>query len=376
MVLLLCAGAGFAFDTFDQAFGQMRHRYSLGHYKRVLAIVPYALKLSASNDQKYKVIYYQGLALDSMFDFWAASQAFEKAAMIENISPQQALQARFNQIKSQYANQHFISALANAEKYSVFTGKPSTLHFHILFTGFEAARELNRNEKALELAQKLIAISSPESAWYYRGRIMEVEALCQMKKYEQAEAVVKKTDTGKVPLPMLSEFFAWSGYCHEKDKHYELAAKSYALAYEKDKGYYAGLAALRHANLLEREKGKATPDQIAAKYAKVVEFPEAHSNHKSQAIYKLACIYQQQHKPETALRYLALADSLKAPSAYWQAKIYNLHGDILYKQGKIAMAKKYFQECLKISENLPDSKLYAREILAQMEGKRVLPEKQ
>ena len=376
LVLVLSISTGFAFENFDQAFNQMRHRYSLAHYKRVLAIAPYALKLSSTNEQKYKVIYYKGLALDAMFDFWPASQAFEKAANLAGITPKQALQARFNQIESQYSNKLYISALANAEKYSVFKSKPSALHFHILLKGFEAARELNKREKALELARKMVKISPSDSAWHYRGRIMELQTLCQMKKYDQGKKLIKKTNVKKLPEPMRSEFFTWSGFCNEKCKDFKEAGKYYNLAYNKESGYYPGLAALRHANLLSHEKGKLKQSDIELKYAKVLQMPKAHPKHKTQAIYKIARIYQDQNKPEKAMHYLAMADDLINPSTYWQAKIFNMHGDILYKQGKNTMAKKYFQACLKISKDLPDSNTYAREIIAQMEEKKVYPEKQ
>lgn len=376
LVLMLVISTGFAFENFNQAFNQMRHRYSLAHYKRVLAIVPYALKLSSTDEQKYQVIYYKGLALDAMFDFWAASQTFEQAAKMDGITPRQALQARFNQINSQYANKLYISALANAEKYCVFEGKPLTLHFHILLKGFEAARVLNRKEKALELARKMVKISLPDSAWHYRGRIMELQTLCQMKKYDQGRGLIKKTNVKKLPEPMRSEFFAWSGFCNEKCNDFKDAGKYYSLAYNKESGYYPGLAALRHANLLSHEKGKAKQSDIELKYAKVIDMPKAHPKHKTQAIFKIAKIYQSRNKPEKAIHYLAMADDLVNPSIYWQAKIYNLHGDILYKQGKNAMAKKYFQACLKISKDLPDSNNYAREIIAQMEEKKIYPEKQ
>ena len=203
---------------------------------------------------------------------------------------------------------------------------------------------------------------------------MRIQVLCLMKNYEKAKQVMGEVDITKIPLPMRAEFFAWSGFCYEKDNKHEFAAKLYSLAYEKYSNYYSGLAALRHANLLNRNGEDY--EQIALKYAKVLKFSRAHSRHKSQALYKIAYIYHQKQKPEIALKFLAQINGLKSPSVYWQAKIYNLHGDILYKQGKIAMAKKYFKACLKLSRHLPNSQLYASEILAQMEEKRVFPEKQ
>jgi len=374
LVLLFNISASYAFENFDQAFYQMRHRYSLGHYKRTIAIASDALELSKNPTQKYQALYYKGLALDALQDFWQAGQVFEKAAKIKEISQRQKLQARYNQIKSQYANGHFTSALANAEKNSKFSGKPSVLQLNILLTAVESARQLGQNKKALALAEKITGSSNPDSAWHYRGIIMQIQILCLLKNYEKAKQVMNEVDITKIPLPMRAEFFAWSGFCYEKDNKHEFAAKLYSLAYEKHSSYYSGLAALRHANLLSR-KGE-NHDEIALKYAKVLEFPGAHSKHKSQAIYKIAYIYQQKQKPEIAIRYLAQISDLESPSVYWQAKIYNLHGDILYKQGKTAMAKKYFKACLNLSKPPSDSKLYASEIIAQMEEKRVLPEKQ
>ncbi len=374
LVLLLNISTSHAFENFDQAFNQMRHRYSLGHYKRMIAIASDALELSKTPMQKYQILYYKGLAQEAMQDFWQAEQTFEEAAGIQKISSCQKTQARYKQIRSQYANQHFTSALANAEKYLTFSDKPSILHLNILLTGIESARQLGQNAKALVLAEKMTSITAPDSAWYYRGIIMKIQILCLTKEYEEAKQITEKINVAEVPLPMRAEFLAWSGFCYEKDNRHELAGKQYAQAYEKYSSYYSGLAALRHANLLSRS-GKNN-EQIVAKYEKVLKLAQAHSKHKSQALYKIAYIYQQKQKPEIAIRYLAQIDDLKNPSIYWQAKIYNLHGDIYYKEGKMAMAKKYFQACLSLSRHLPDSQLYASEILAQMEEKRVLPEKQ
>ena len=374
LVLLFNISASYAFENFDQAFYQMRHRYSLGHYKRIIAIASDALELSKNPTQKYQALYYKGLALNALQDFWQAGQVFEQAAEIEKISQRQKLQARYNQIKSQYANKHFTSALVNAEKYSKFSGKPSVLQLNILLTAIESARQLGQNTKALALAEKMTYNTSPDSAWHYRGMIMEIQILCLLKKYGKAKEAMSEADITKIPLPMRAEFLAWAGFCYEKDNRNEAAAKLYSYAYEKHSSYYSGLAALRHANLLSRTGGNH--DEIALKYAKVLEFPRAHPKHKSQAIYKIAYIYQQKQKPEKAIEYLAQVKNLKSPSVYWLAKIYNLHGDILYKQGKTVMAKQYFKACLNLSKPLPASKLYASEIIAKMEEKRVLPEKQ
>jgi tetratricopeptide (TPR) repeat protein len=374
LVLLFNISMSYAFENFDQAFYQMRHRYSLGHYNRTIAIASDALKLSKNPTQKYQALYYKGLAFNALQDFWQAGQVFEQAAKIEKISQRQKLQAHYNQIKSQYANQHFTSALSNAEKYSKFSGKPSALQLNILFTGIEAARQLGQKTKALALAEKMTTSSNPDSAWRYRGIIMQIQILSLMKNYKKAKLVMGKVDITKIPSPMRAEFLAWSGFCYEKDNKHEFAAKLYSLAYEKHSSYYSGLAALRHANLLSR-KGE-DHDKIAEKYAQVLKSSGALPRHKSQAIYKIAYIYHQKQKPEKAIEYLAQIKNLESPSVYWQAKIYNLHGDILYKQGKRIMAKQYFKACLNLSRPLPDSKLYASEIIAQMEEKRVLPEKQ
>jgi tetratricopeptide (TPR) repeat protein len=374
LVLLFNISASYAFENFDQAFYQMRHRYSLGHYKRIIAIASDALELSKNPTQKYQALYYKGLALNALQDFWQAGRVFEQAAEIEKISQRQKLQARYNQIKSQYANEHFTSALANAEKYSKFSGKPSVLRLNILLTAIESARQLGQNTKALALAEKMTDNTSQDSAWHYRGMIMEIQILCLLKKYGKAKEAMSEANITKIPFPMQAEFLAWAGFCYEKDNQNEAAAKLYSYAYEKHSSYYSGLAALRHANLLSRKGGNH--DEIALKYAKVLEFSRAHPKHKSQAIYKIACIYQQKQKPEKAIEYLAQIKDLESPSVYWQAKIYNLHGDILYKQGKTVMAKQYFKACLNLSRPLPASKLYASEIIAKMEEKRVLPEKQ
>jgi tetratricopeptide (TPR) repeat protein len=374
LVLLLHISTGYGFENFNQAFYQMQHRYSLGHYKRTIAIAPVALKLCKNPEQKFQILYYKGLALDALQNFWQAEQVFEKAAKIENISQDRKLQARYNQIRSQYANKHFVSALANAEKYSQFQGKPSVLQQYILLSAIESARQLNKNTKALALAQKMAESADSDSAWHYRGIIMEIQILCLMKDYEKAEKLMGEVDITKLPLPMRAEFFAWAGFCYEKDNKPEAAGKLYSWAYEKYSNYYSGLAALRHANLLSRTSKNY--NEIARKYAKVLELPQAHPNHKSQAIYKIACIYKEQGNPELAMRYLAQIDDFKYPSVYWQAKIYNLHGDILYREGKNKEAKKYFQACLKLSKPLPASKLYAGEIIAQMEEKVELPAKQ
>lgn len=374
LVLLLHISASYAFENFNQAFSQMQHRYSLGHYKRIIAIAPDALKFSKNPKQKFQVLYYKGLALDALANFWQAGQVFEKAANIKNISQRQKLQAHYNQIRSQYSNKHFVSALANAEKYSNFSGKPSVLQLHILLSAIESARQLNQNKKALTLAIKMIKSVDSDSAWHYRGIMMEIQILCLMKDYEKAKQAMSEVDIKKIPLPMRAEFLAWAGFCYEKDKNPEAAGKLYSWAYEKYSSYYSGLAALRHANMLSRS-GK-NYDQIALKYTKVLKLRNAHSKHKSQAIYKIACIYQQKEKPEKALEYLAQINDLKFPDVYWQAKIYNLHGDILYRKGKTQKAKEYFQACLELSRPLPASKLYASEIIAQMEETVDLPAKQ
>lgn len=373
-VLLLCIITVNAFENFDQAFNQMRHRYSLGHYKRTIAIAPTALKYCKTPEQKFQVLYYKGLALDALQNFWQAEQVFEKAANIENIPQSRKLQAHYNQIRSQYANKHFVSALANAEKYSQFSGKPSILQLHILLSAIESARQLNRNEKALALAEKMTRSADPDSGWHYRGIIMEIQILCLMKDYEKAKKLMNEVDIKKLPLPMRAEFLTWAGFCYEKDNNPEAAGKLYCWAYEKYSNYYSGLAALRHANLLSRS-GKDY-EKTAQLYAKVLKLPQAHPRHKSQAIYKIACIYQKQKKPELALRYLAQIDDLKYPDIYWQSKIYNMHGDILYRKGENKEAKKYFQACLKLSKPAPASKLYAGEIIAQMEEKKELPAKE
>jgi len=370
-MLLLHISVSYAFENFDQVFSQMRHRYSLGHYKRTIAITPDALELSKNSTQRYQALYYKGLALYALRNFWYAGHVFAKAAKIKEISPRQKLQARYNQIKSQYANKHFTSALANAEKYSLFTGKPSVLQLNILLTAIESARQLNKNKKALALTQIMTDKTDSESAWHYRGIIMQIQILCLMKDYKKSKQVMNQIDITKIPLPMRAEFLAWSGFCYEKDQNPEAAGKLYQWAYENYASYYSGLAALRHANLLTL-KGEDY-NQITSKYKKVLEFPRAHPRHKSQAIFKIAYIsYKQQNNPKAALAYLAQINDLESPSVYWQAKIYNLHGDILHKQGKIQEAKKYFQACLKLSRPLPDSKLYASKIIAQMKEEIVV----
>ena len=374
IVLLLNISAGYAFENYNQAFSQMQHRYCLGHYKRMIAIAPDALKFSKTPKQKFQVLYYKGLALNALGSFWQAGQIFEKAAKIEKITEIQKLQAHYNQIRSQYANKHFVSALANAEKYSQFSGKPSVLQLHILLSAIESARQLNQNKKALNLTMKMMKSVDADSPWYYRGVIIKIQILCLMKDYEKAKQAMGKVDINKIPLPMRAEFLAWAGFCYEKDKNPEAAGKLYSYAYEKYSSYYSGLAALRHANMLNRN-GKDY-EQIALKYAKVLKLRNAHPKHKSQAIYKIACIYQQKEKPEKAMEYLAQINDLKYPDVYWQAKIYNLHGDILYKKGDAKEARKYFQACLKLSKTLPASKLYAKEIIAQMEEKKELPAKE
>ena len=373
-VLLFNISTGYAFENFDQAFYQMRHRYSLGHYKRMIAIAPDALELSKNSEQKYQALSYKGLALNALQNFWEAEQVFKRAAEIRNISSFQQQQARYNQVKSQYANQHFTSALTNAEKYSQCSGKPSVLQLNILLTAIESARQLGKNIKALSLAQKMVKKTNSDSAWHYRGIIMQIQILCLMKNYKRAEQIIAEVDITKIPSPMRAEFFAWCGFCYEKNNKHEFAARLYSLAYEKESSYYSGLAALRHANLLSRNN--KNDGQLAVKYAKVLKLSGAHSKHKSQAIYKIAYLYHQKQKNAIAIKFLAKIDDLKYPSVYWQAKIYNLHGDILYRQGEIIKAKKYFRACLNLSRPLPASKLYASEIIAKMEKKRVFPEKQ
>ncbi len=373
-VLFLCVNTINAFENSTQAFNQMRHRYSLGHYKRTIAIAPIALKLCKTPEQRFQILYYKGLALDALQDFWQAEQVFEKAANITNIPQSCKLQAHYNQIRSQYANKHFVSALTNAEKYSQFSGKPSILHLHILLKAIESARQLNRNEKALGLSEKMAESSDPDSAWHYRGIIMEIQILCLMKDYEKAKKLMDKVDIKKLPLPMRAEFLTWAGFCYEKDYKPDAAGKLYRWAYKKYSNYYSGLAALRHANILSRNAKNY--NETALIYAQVLKLPEAHPKHKSQAIYKIACIYKEQGKPDEALRYLAQIDNLKYPDVYWQSKIYNMHGDILYRKGKVKEAKKYFQACLKLPKPAPASKLYAGEIIAQMEEKKELPAKE
>lgn len=373
-VLLLHVSTTYAFENFEQAFSQMRHRYSLGHYRRTIAITADALSLSKNAKQRYQALYYKGLAMDRLRNFWQAGQVFEEAAKIEQISKRQRLQARYSQIKSQYANKHFTSALANAEKYSKSSGKPSVLQVNILLCAIESAKQLNQNKKALVLAEKMTKKTDPDSTWHYRGMIMQIQILCLMKDYAKAEQIMGKVDITKIPFAMRAEFLAWAGFCYEKDNQHGAASKLYSLAYQKDSSYYSGLAALRHANLLSRDGGDYK--QIALKYAKVLEFPRAHPSHKSQAIYKIAYIsYEQEKNPEAAIHYLAQVNNLKAPSVYWQAKIYNLNGDILYKQGKMAMAKQYYRACLKLSKPLNASKLYASDIIAQMEEQVSIPAK-
>lgn len=373
LVLLLNLGTGYAFENFDQAFNQMRHRYSLGHYKRLVAIVPEALELSRTPEQQYQVWYYKGLALEGLLKFWEAAQVFEKAAGIENISPQHRLQARYNQIRSQYAAQCFAAALTGAEKYAGAAVKPTVLQLNILLIGIEAANQLNRSATALELAGKMAQGAVPGSAWHYRGVILELQTLCLMKNYPEAERLINQVRPEQVPRPMQSEFLAWSGFCYEKADKPKLAGKCYARAYDNYSTYYSGLAALRHANLLDR----TTRDyrQALSRYRKVLELAAANSWHKSQAIYKIAAIYNREHQPENALKAIAQLDELKAPSVYWKAKIYNLHGDILYKKGETGQARKYFQACLNLAADLPDSRLYASEIIAQIDKKTTLPEK-
>ncbi|MBU8902773.1 MAG: hypothetical protein KOO69_08535 [Victivallales bacterium] len=373
-VLLLNISTSYAFENFDQAFSQMRHRYSLGHYKRTIAITSDALSLSKNSKQKYQALYYKGLALDRLQNFWQAEQVFDEAAKLEQISQRQKLQARYSQIRSQYANKHFTSALANAEKYSQFQDKPSVLQLNILLSAIDSAKQLNQNKKALVLAEKMTNNTDSDSPWHYRGMIIQIQILCLMKDYAKAEKSMAKVNIKKIPLGMRAEFLAWGGFCYEKDNQYEAAGKLYSLAYKKHSSYYSGLAALRHANLLSHKGGDYR--QIALKYAKVLELPQAHPRHKSQAIYKIAYIsYIHEKKPKAAMRYLAQVDNLKNPSVYWQAKIYNLHGDILYREAKMQEAKKYFQACLKLSKPLPDSKLYASKIIAEMKEQISIPDK-
>ncbi|MDD5598202.1 MAG: tetratricopeptide repeat protein [Victivallaceae bacterium] len=372
-LLMLYVGASHAFDNYDQAFNQMRCRYSLGHYKRMLAIAPVTLKFCTSPGQKYNVLYYKALAFYELQYFWQAEQTFAEAARLGDISEKQKLQAVYNQIRSQYANKHFISALANAEKYSVFSGKPSALQLNILLIGIETARQLDRNVKALDLAEKMEKAADPDSAWHYRGIIMQIQILCLTKEYEKAEKIISKVDITKVPLPMQSEFLAWSGYCCEKGDKPGIAAEKYSLAYADSASYYAGLAALRHANMRNRN-GEKDYEKTASIYEKVMQMSGAHPDHKSQAVYKIARLYEQHQQPDIAEHLLAGIDKVGSPSVYWLAKIYNLRGDILYKKGDMDRARKYFKLCVSLSPQQPDTN-YAKEILAQIGEKTVLPEK-
>lgn len=374
LVSLLQTGTGYAFENFEQAFNQMRHRYSLGHYKRMIAIAPDAVKLSEGPTQKFDVLYYKGLALHGLQKFWQAEQAFAEASRLAGISEKCKQQAVFNQIKSQYDNRHFISALANAEKHIAFKDKPTVIQLHILMTAIESAKELNHNGKALELAEKMIESAGPESGWYYRGKIIQVQILCLLKEYAQAEKLVKQIDIRDVPPQMRAEFLAWTGYCYEKDDKHELAAKQYSKAYELDSNYYSALAALRYANMLEHD-GK-NYEKVVSGYEKVLRLSGAHPKHKSQAIYRIADIYRHYDKPDIALYFLAQIDKVDNSDIYWKAKIYNMHGDIMYAAGDTDLARSYFKACVNLSPKQSDSTIYAKEILAQMEKKRVLPEKQ
>ena len=373
-MLFLLALNAVAFENFDEAFNQMRHRYALGHYKRVIAITPDALKFSKNNTQKFKVLYFKGLALDALLKFWQAEQIFEEASKIKGISEKQKLQAVYNLTRSQFANKHYVSALANAEKYSESKAKTMTIHLNILQVGIESAQRMNKSQKALQLAEKLCKKAVPDSSWYYRGVILRVRALCAMKKFDEAEKIISKEKLKKVPLPMHAEFLTWSGYCYEKESKPEIAGKYYAQAYDEESNYYAGLAALRHANLLGKDIKHTEKAEKA--YERVLKIANAHPEHKSQAIYKAAAICRKANQPERAVWYLAQIDDIKHPAVYWQAKIYNLHGDILYTTGQVDKARKYFKACLNLSSPQDDSKLYAKEILAQLEEPAVLPEKE
>ena len=216
-LLLSFIATSHAFENFDQAFAQMRHRYNLGHYKRIIAIAPEALKFSKNAKQKYQVLYYKGLALDALQNFWQAEQVFKEAAKLEDVSSEQKLQLAYHYIKSQYANGHFVSALKNAEQYSEFTDKPSVLHLNILLLAIESAVQLNQNEKALKLAEKLEKITVSNSAWHYRGLIMQVQILCATKNYKQAEQIMSIKKLKQIPVAIRSEFFAWQGFCNEKN---------------------------------------------------------------------------------------------------------------------------------------------------------------
>jgi tetratricopeptide (TPR) repeat protein len=372
-LLLLNAALSYAFDNYDQAFNQMRHRYSLGHYKRMLAIAPVALKFSKTPEQKYNVLYYKALAFHELQYFWQAEQTFAEAARLEGISKEEKMQAVFNQIRSQFANKHFISALANAEKYSAFSGKPSVLQLNILLIAIESARQLDQTAKAMELAEKMEKAADPESAWHYRGIIMQIQILCLTKEYEKAEKIINKIDMKKVPLPMQSEILAWSGYCYEKDGKLKIAGEKYSAAYKDSTLYYAGLAALRHANMLNRN-GEKDYEKTASIYEKVMKMSGAHPKHKSQAVYKIARLYEEHKKPDIAEHLLAQIDKVDFPSVYWQAKIYNLRGDILYGKGDMDRARKYFELCVNLSPPQPDTD-YAKKILAQIDKKTVLPGK-
>jgi tetratricopeptide (TPR) repeat protein len=374
LLLLINISVACAFENYEQAYNQMRQRYGLGHYKRVIAIAPVALNFSKTPQQKFDVLYFKGLALDSLQRFWQAEQIFKEAASLEGISDKHKTQAYYNLIRSQYSNQHFLSALTNVEKYANFSGQLSIPQLNILLLGIEAAKQLNKPTKALVYTEKMINNTAPDSAWHFRGIIARMQILCMMNNYKKAEKIVKQTKIDNIPHQMRAEFLTWSGYCYEKENNLKVAEKYYSTAYNEYANYYSGLAALRHANLLNRS-GKNL-NLAAEKYEKVLKMSRAHPKHKSQAIYKIASIYNQKKKPDTAIRYLAQVDDLKSPSVFWQGKIYNLHGEILYQKGKIQMAQKYFYACLDLSEPVPAFKLYAEEILAQLEEETFLPEKQ
>jgi hypothetical protein len=69
LLLLINISVACAFENYEQAYNQMRQRYGLGHYKRVIAIAPVALNFSKTPQQKFDVLYFKGLALDSLQRF-------------------------------------------------------------------------------------------------------------------------------------------------------------------------------------------------------------------------------------------------------------------------------------------------------------------
>ncbi|MCP3965039.1 MAG: hypothetical protein GY750_10435 [Lentisphaerae bacterium] len=326
-----------AFDNYEEAFKLAQSRYDQGHYIRSAEFSHTASEMTKNSKQKYNALMLEGEALRAGRDFVKAIKVFTQAEKVSGITTSSKNIAYCAKLRALYLGKQY-NLLMNTCTETLKSNPASKQRIRFSsFYGCLAAKGMGDFAKEQTMAKKLFQDEPDGSPWKVRGLLFRLQALCNLKKYDEAIDVINAAQMQKIPLPMLAEWNVICGFCEEKAGDPNKALKFYEKAQKYDQGYYQGLAFLR-AGIIASQK-QATQQLAVTDFKKVLK-SGAHPQHKIQAVYRCGELLGKQKKYKEALVFLRNEESIKCNSR-WRAEIFRLEGTIYHQQGKLAKAE-YF----------------------------------